>query len=403
MVRKVKIMNARLTVTRKITTTHILYCCFVIGNIISNLSCKESIAPPPPNIMTPQWNIVPALASLDVRYMTQQNGTLYLAAVDPDVQETETINGRTHYKGDRGVVYSTTDAVTWTKIKGFNLDIGPMTYHDDTLYCLVTDSIHRLLPNGEWQTVFKTPDRLADASADGDMVFYKDTLYAMQTFFGNAAETYRIHPDGSFEELLNSVTGILHFSGAKFIKIICNGKEYVYLRAHWNAGGLFSFDGNKFTDIKNGISPEEYIFLSSNAMAIKNDTLVAGFGGFGTPASIKVLIGNSWKTYKDTLPNSHSAFLLTPILRTLPTAITFAYERMFVATNSLGVLEWKNDKGWRQMSEGLIPGFIPGLNEKDLYHPLPFLEYFKGKLIAAYGQPGYGPWGGIGTYTYTLK
>jgi|ERR1041385_7867158 hypothetical protein len=370
---------------------------FLIG-----FGCNEKIIPPPPMEETPRWNVVPELASLDVRYMIQRNGVLYLAAIDPAIRSTEVINDTTYYRGDRGVIYKTTDGITWTKIKGFKNDIGAMTFHGDTLYCLAYYYIWRLLPNGVWQTAFKTPPRLVDVSADGDMIFINDSLYAMQTVFGNAMETYRISPDGSYAEVPGP-DGLYHYAGAKFIKTVRNGKETVYLRPPWYGWGFFQFDGYSYKHLENGLTEDELRSSPTNSMAIKDDTLFAGFGGYISPGAIKILIGNQWTQFRDTIPYSHSAYLISPILRTEPTAIIFVGERMFIATNSQGVMEWKGNEGWVRMSEGLKPGYIPDLQEPDLRHPLPFLEYFQGNLIAAYGKPGYGPWGEVGVYTCGLK
>jgi hypothetical protein len=377
------------------------FCLFYIVLFLYT-GCKEKVIPPPP-FEPSKWQVVPVLASLDVRYMIQHNGILYLAAVDPNVRLVCDL-GKCHYDGDRGVVYKTTDAITWTKIKGFKITIGPMTFHDDTLYCLGDDSIYTMLPSGVWQTAFATPERLRDASADGDMVFIRDTLYAMQTFYGNAVETYRIHPDGSYEEVPGP-DGYSHYAGAKYIKKISSGSEIVYLRPHWLAGGFFRFDGETYAHIENGLSPTELLSSPPNAMAVKSDTLFAGFGGQQgvTSAVIKILINEQWVQFHDTIPSSYSAYLVTPTLYAMPTAIAFDCDGMFIATNSQGVMEWKEKEGWVRMSEGLKPGHIPRLQEPDLRYPLPFLEYFKGRLIAAYGKPGYAPWGETGVYAYDLK
>jgi hypothetical protein len=364
----------------------------------SNFGCKEEVIPPI-RIENTRWNIVSQLASLDVRYMIQHYNILYLAAVDPSARLI-CDSGICNYVDDRGLVYKTTDAVTWTKIKGFKRDIGPMTYHDDTLYCLTSDSIYRLLPNDVWQTAFATPPRLGDASTDGDMVFIRDTLYAMQTVFGNAKETYRIHPDGSYEEVAGP-DGLYHYAGSKYIKP--EGKEFVYLRPQWGENIFLQFDGYTYTHIENGLTQDELLFSSSNAMVIRGDTLYAGFGGITSAGVIKMLINGQWQQVYDTLPYWRFADSVTPILRAQPTAIAFAGERMYVASNSTGVAEWRTDSGWVQISEGLIHGVIPNFDNKDLYRPVPFLEYFQNKLIVAYGKPGYGPWGGTGVYTYELK
>jgi hypothetical protein len=375
---------------------YLFYLVFIIFT-----GCKERIIPPP--LEPTKWQAISVLSSLDVRYMIQHNEMLYLAAVDPNARLT-CDSGICRYVDDRGLVYKTTDAVTWTKINGFKHDIGPMTFHNDTLYCLVSDSIYRLLPNGIWQAAFETPPRLGDASADGDIVFLRDTLYAMQTVFGNAMETYRIHPDGLYEEVAGP-DGLYHYAGSKYIKRVCNGQEIVYVRPIYGLYGsrdFFAFDGYAYTHVENGLNDSD-IFSSSNAMTMKDSILFAGFGGTIAAGVIKMLINDQWQQFHDTIPYWRLAFSVRPILRAMPTAIAFAGEKMFVATNSTGVIRWCVDSGWVQMSDGLIPGIIPNIDNKDLYQPVPFLEYFNNKLIAAYGKPGYGPWGGIGVYIFNLN
>ena len=273
-----------------------------------------------------------------------------------------------------------------------------MTFHDDTLYCLADDSIHRMLPSGEWQIAFATPPRLGDASADGDMVFIGENLYAMQTVFGNAKETYRIHPDGTYEEVAGP-DGLFHYAGSKYIKP--DGKEFVYLRPQWGENIFLKFDGYTYNHVENGLSDGD-LFSASDAMVMKGDTLVAGFGGTISAGVIKFLINDQWRQVHDTIPYWRFAYSVTPILRAMPTAIAFAGEKVFVATNSTGVSEWKPDSSWVQMSNGLIPGVIPNIDNKGLYSPLPFLVFFHNTLIAAYGTPGYGPWGRVSVYTYKL-
>jgi len=371
--------------------------------LLVDFGCREKILPPPVQDIR-KWNVVPELATLDVRYMIQHNDVLYLTAVDPNVKDTCISSGNCYYVGDRSVVYKTTDAVTWTKIKGFKITIGPMTFHDDTLYCLGDDSIYTMLPNGVWRTAFATPPRLAYAPAIGDIVFIRDTLYGMQTVFGNAMETYRIHPDGTYEEVAGP-DGLYHYAGSKYIKKESNGSEVVYVRPIYGLYGsrnFFSFDGYTYTHIENGLTDND-IFGGSDAMAIKNDTLYAGFGAMKAAGNIKIFINGQWKQVYDTIPYWRLAYSVTPVLRAEPTAITFWGEKIYVATNSTGVIEWEDNSGWVQLSNGLIHGFIPNIDNKELYYPVPFLKCLNNKLIVAYGKPGYGPWGGVGVYTYDLK
>ncbi len=118
-----------------------------MGLLLVDFGCREKINPPTIE-EKPTWKVVPELASLDVRYMIQHNDVLYLTAVDPNVKDTCISSGNCFYRGDISVVYKTAGAVVWTKIKGFLVTIGSMTFHDDTLYCLWNDSIYTMLPDG---------------------------------------------------------------------------------------------------------------------------------------------------------------------------------------------------------------------------------------------------------------
>ncbi len=382
--------------------SHTISLIVVISIVILISGCKDSVSTLSPET-SPAWKVVPDLARVDVRYIIEHDSELYLAAVDPTVLSVCDSTG-CHYLGERSMLYKTSDAITWTKIKGFTTDIGPLTYHGDTLYCLANDSIYRMYPDGAWESAFPTPPRLGDASADGDMTFIKDTLYAMQTFYGNAVETYRIHPDGAYDEVPGP-DGIIHYAGAKYIKNVVAGEERTYLRPHWLVGGFFRFDGYQYVHMEQGLIQTVLGSSPSDAMATSGDTLFAGFGGTqgSTPGVIMRLESNQWLHVHDTIPSSHSAYLVSPTLYAQPTAIALAAGRMFVATNSQGVLEWDDVRGWVRMSDGLKPGHIPGLNEPDLKYPVPFLKYIKGVLVAAYGSPGYGPWGEVGVYTWTVK
>jgi hypothetical protein len=378
------------------------YTVIVIALLLISISCadKVQIIEPLQNTQSSEWHVIPALASLDIRYMIKHNGALYLAAIDPNIITTHVINDTLYYVGDRGVIYKTTDGIAWTKIKGFNITVGPMTFRDDTLYCLTNYHIWKLLQNGEWQIALPTPPRLGDASADGDMVFIDDSLYVMQTFFIGSLETYRIRSDGSFIEIAGP-DGLSHFAGAKYLITTFNGKEVAYLRPQWDWGQFFIFDGNSYTKIVDGLSEYDLHASPSNSMVIKNDTL---FAGFISPPRIEILENDqTWFQYLDTLPSWKLASTLNPPLKTQPTGIAFAGDKIYVATNCLGIIEWSSEKGWQQRSKGLIPGLINGVVQEDLYYPIPFIEYFNNKLIVAYGKPGYGPWGEFGVYTFNLK
>ena len=99
--------------------------------------------------------------------------------------------------------------------------------------------------------------------------------------------------------------------------------------------------------------------------------------------------------YTDTIPYYSKDSLL---YYSEPTEIAFVKERMFISTNRLGVLEWNKEKGWIQISTGLIDS-----GADKLYRPVVFLESINETLIAVYGEPGYAPWGGLGVYKLKLK
>ncbi len=359
----------------------------------------------PPN--EPQrWESIPEFASLSIQYMLQHNGTLYMSADDPRVTRTIGHWDTLRFDGERGLIYKTTDGQTWTKVRGFDNTIGPMAMHGDTLYALCSDTIFKMLPNGVWERAIRTPDRMRDASAVGDIVFYRDSLYAMQSLYSGALETGIIHRDGSYRELL-PLYGIPYqpFAGAKFMKQMINGSERVYVRPRKNhsaGSAMFTFNGEVFEPFVNGLSELEKRYVPTNSMTFKNDTLYAGFLN---PSGIKRLVNDRWEAFKDTLPNWEQAFNVRPNLITEPTAIAFAGERMFISTHCLGVLEWRDSTGWQAMSEGLLKGFIPGIDNTNLYTPVVFLEHFKGVLFAGYGQPAYAPWGNevFGIYRYEVK
>jgi hypothetical protein len=366
-------------------------------------SCKEQ----PNEVIVPpnepdRWQAIPEFASLSIRYMLQHNNTLYLSARDTRVN----LYTSTGWSGDPSVVYKTTDGQTWTKIAGFYHEIGPMTMHGDTLYALCSDTIFKMLPNGEWQRAIPTPGRLADGEAVGDMIFYRDSLYAMQSWY-QALQTFVIYPDGTYREILPipATPAYQPYAGAKFLKQVVNNQERLFVRGKRAASvgsPMFTFDGWIFRYCVNGLSEREKLLAPVNSMTIKNDTVYAGFMG---PAGVKRLVNDHWEPFKDTLPNWEHALNVRPNLITETTGIVFVGERLFVSTQCMGVLEWRDSTGWQAMSEGLLKGFIPGIDNTNLYTPVVFFEHFKGKLFAGYGSPGFAPYGNqvTGLYRWDVK
>lgn len=356
---------------------------FVVLTMYIFMGCNN-VSDPPTTQEPETWQPVQQLSHLSVRYMLKHNNVLYLSAVDP-IKEPKRKNF--------GLIFKTTDGIRWEKIKEISWRVGPLAMHGDTLYC-IADSIYRYSVNSDkWSTAGPFTLWSGDIPSFGEMIFIKDNLFIMQTLFSGMVSTYKAKFDGTFEEMIpyNGHT----YAGAKCIKKP-GVEDRCYVRAQYYCRGFFTFDGNVYTKLDNGLSPEEIAYPPTNSMCFKDDTL---FAGFKFPGRIKYLDNGTWKNYTDTLPYSPSAHLFRPVIRTEPTAIAFVKERLFLATHSWGVMEWKKDKGWVNISKGLLD--IEG--EKELYRPVVFLEAVNGVLVAAYGEPGYAPWGGYGVYTYRVK
>lgn len=360
----------------------------LISFALLNIGCKKELTEPVINteeLKQSKWEVVPELSNLSVRYILKHNETLYLSAVESG-------------KNYKGIIWKTSNGINWTIVRTFEKVIGPLTINGDTLYCL-GDSLYRyIIPINKWENVCKPWPLTSDPGAMGDMIFVKDELYAMQSLFADAVATYRISFDGTINSL--PVHYGREFGGAKFIKSKSEMKETVYVRGQYYKYGFFTFDGNVFSPIKDGLTEFEYYNPPTNSLALKNDTLYAGFM---YPAVVKRLINNQWQNFTDTLPYSSSAFQFNPPIKTETTAIIFVENRMFVATQAIGVLEWEDNKGWRKISEGLIPDPLINNGYKDLFRPVVFLENINGILIAAYGKPGYAQWGEFGVYKLALK
>jgi len=368
--------------------------------ILFNLGCKKS--PTEPNTgnndtLKTSWKRIAVFEKLDIRYMIQNNNRIYVAAIDPYLTSLDT-------NAIRGMIFESKDGITWAKIFTTKYDVGPMAVYGDSLFIICRDSIYYYLPDQGFRGKFKPPPRVQLPEEIGDMTFYKGNLYIMGAI--TAPETWCVHPDGSYE-IIKTILNITSVGGAKFIKLIKGGVEKVYVRAMYGTFSytvIWEFDGNLFHKIDSGLTEaEKNASNHSNSLAVKNDTLYAGFK---SPATVKILVDDKWQTITDTLLYSKSAFQLNPVLKTETTALTFYGDRMFVSTQSIGVLEWLPNKGWEQMSNGLIehPWMLDGTH-KDLYVPVVFLEAFNGYLIAGYGVPGYAPWGSglSGNYGLFIK
>lgn len=353
-------------------------------------SCSPTEPPVKNEAKIIRWESVSEFANMDIRYMLKFRNSLYVCAVNENISGNPDTNG--YFKTERSVIYKTSDGVNWEKIGSFRQTMGAMCINGDSIFVLASDSIFYYLPNlNEWKARFKTPDGLSDAQATGDIVFYEGNLYGMQSLYASGQRTFRIYPNGTSEEV-KGFNG-WPYAGTKFIKIIKNNVEKIYCRGYWTTSLFFEFNGEEFIPIQNGLSKG---WNPSNSMAVKRDTL---FAGFTEPSNIKYLVGGSyWVTLTDSIPLSESAFFLSPPLYTQSTAITFAGERMFVSTNSIGVIEWTKQNEWKRVQcDGLLKATGFG-DLKDLYYPITFLENINGCLFVGYGTPGYAPWGGIGVY-----
>ena len=134
-----------------------------------------------------------------------------------------------------------------------------------------------------------------------------------------------------------------------------------------------------------GLSQED-IYYGAHDIAWKDDTLLAGTSGV-----VKKYVNNQWPVLGDSLPLTPQKF------RPYATAIAVYGNRVFVGTNYVGVLEWKEGNGWNQVGDGL-PRFSDGY-----YDAISYLVVFQGKLIAAYGSGK--PWrsSGHGLYSNNLQ
>lgn len=341
---------------------------------IISFSCKSPTEPPVDNKPENQWELIPELSNISVRYILKFENRLFLSGVVSN-------------KNCKGEIWETDDGDNWTKLRNFDKAIGPMTLHGDTLYCLGDSLFRYIIPLNKWENVCQPLPLTISPQGVSEMIFLKNELFAMQNYT-DAPSTHKIHFDGTVDEIF--VLGY-SYGGARFIKRE-NVTDWCYVRGRYYSGGFYTFDGNIFTKLRDGLSDKEWLNPPTNSIVIKNDTL---FAGFRYPGFIKYLDNNTWKNYTDSLPifQEHSKWYNTE-----PTGITFINNRMFVSTHPLGVLEWKKDSGWVQMSKGLHE-----YGWDNLYYPVVFLESINGILLAAYGDPGFAPWGGVGVYKYNLK
>lgn len=347
----------------------ILIFCLIAG-------CKDNgVDPPPPTITEKKWEVVPEFVNLDIRYMIQFKNELYASVVN---YQSDTL-----YKG---AILKTTDGSSWSLVKTFTEVIGPMTVESDSLYVLSDHFIHKMNSQGEWVIKFGLPWEIIYAEFNGDMIFFNKNLYIAQTIF--TGYMFKVTPDSVWTKI-HPFPGLENgVSCGRFIKAKKNGLETLYLRETALSGNIFHFDGEVVTPLQDGLPIP---FEGANSIAVQNDTLFAGFLGVNSGSSGMIMYldnDNSWNLYRDSLPNSPSAFHYKPPSTTLPTVILFVENRMFIATEEFGVLEWKPDSGWHLLNNGLMLQQVTVM-DKDLYNTISFLEYFHGKLFVGYGNPAF--------------
>ena len=342
--------------------------------------CKDGpIAIPPTIVEEKKWESVPEFNNLDIRYIIHFNNELYAAVVN--------------YLGDilyKGAVLKTSDGISWSIVKTFNEGIGPMTVEGDSLYVNTDHFIYKMDTRGRWVIKYGVPGEISEAQYNGDMIFFNGNLYISQTL--SLGYMFKVSPDSVWTQILPFGPNIENnMSGAKIVKNKKNNIETLFIRTIATTGYIFQFNGERATNIQKGLpSP----FEGANSITIRNDTLLAGFKEVNNKASGMIMYlddDNSWKLYRDSLPNSKSAFNYLPSLTTLSTVILFIKERMFVASDVYGVMEWKLDSGWKTLNYGLMLNQNEAA-ENELYNTISFLEYFKGNLFVGYGNPAY-MWG----------
>ena len=342
--------------------------------------CKDGpIAVPPTIVEEKKWESVPEFNNLDIRYMIHFNNELYAAVVN--------YLGDTQYKG---AVLKTSNGISWSLVKTFDEGVGPMTVEGDSLYVNTDHFIHKMDTRGAWVRKYGIPGEISEAQYNGDMIFINGNLYISQTL--SLGYMFKVSPDSVWTRIFPFGPNIENnMSGAKFIKNKKNNIETIYLRTIATSGYIIQFDGDRATYLQKGLPiPLE----GANSITIHNDTLLAGFKEVNNKASGMIMYldeNNLWKIYRDSLPNSKSAFNYLPSSTTLPTVILFVKERMFVASDVFGVMEWKSHSGWETLNYGLMLSQGESA-EKELYNTISFLEYYQGNLFVGYGNPAY-MWG----------
>lgn len=353
---------------------------FAFASLLSLLfiaECKDhGVEPPPPTKEEKKWEEIPLFKNVDIRYMVQHRGVLYVSTYPVNYDSAK-------------VLYKTEDGITWDTLKTFERTIGPIAFHGDTLTILESGRTWKYHPSFGWEMFW---EHLIAADHTYDMLWLKDKLFVFDKDFGliYSIDTVKVMRDLFVEP-----------STSRFIKHTYQGKEIYYTRPFYvYEDKIYRFNGSSFEILMYGISSDENKYANYPAMYVYNDTFYAGFN---TPSRIKKLVNDVWVNVTDTIPNTPYANIFSPPLINRPTSIVFHQNRMFVGTEWMGVLAW-SDSGWIQISKGLRLEF-PDRPQYELYSAIVQMESFRGKLFVGYGEPWFAPGSGRGKgiYYYTLE
>lgn len=301
------------------------------------------------------WQEVAGFSNISVRYLVKNDNALFISGYDPADKS--------------GYLYKTTDGENWELIKRFPPNkAGLLAFNGDDLY-IFSDSLYKYTPDNKLSTVcyFQGINFPMDWM---DMVFIHDTLYIAADYFVHGI--YKLKFDGTYVELPASPYGYYGWGTSKFIKDP-SGNDIVYARPQYYNRQFYTFNGSKLSYCTDGLVESSKDNEIVNSMAFKDGNLYAGFSH---PTIVMVYLTNSWFPYTNELPAIDDEDYESET-----TALTFYGERLFAATNYLGVMEWSANRKWIDLSDGLRHDDV----RTALYEPVAHIEYFKGHLFAAYG------------------
>ena len=361
----------------------------VLATTIAFTSCEKGTEPEKKKPESLKWKLVAEFENRDIRYMIKFKDELYISTINPTLQFED---------AEKSEIFKSSDGENFRRVKTFPNIIGPMAIMEDTLCVIHRDSIFAFNSQKGWWGKYETPGYLAAPQSDTDLTYFEGNLYGM-VLEGSTSQTWRISHDGVAEEVFPYFVG--YNCGTKFIKLIKNNIEYCYVRGSYLVGGFFQFKSEKFIELNNGLTAKEKIaYNPPNSIAINNNNLYASFR---EPSTIKRLENDIWIAITDTLLNSTHAYNVKPPIVNHTLGVAFFENRMFVSTLTAGVMEWTHE-GWKRItSNGLLEATGNVMGEfTDFYVPITSFEIFNGKLIVAYGKPGYAPYGNIAYGVFTM-